>query len=228
MLAIEHVTTVFNEGTINEKVALNDVSLQISDGEFAMIIGTNGSGKSTLLNSIAGTVMVDAGKIMIDDEDITELAEYKRASLIGRVFQDPLMGTAPTMQVIENLALAKRRGERRGLNWEITRKEKNEFREALSVLGLGLEDRLTAKVGTLSGGQRQALTLLMATIKKPKLLLLDEPTAALDPKTSEVVMNLTQKIVKENNLTTLMITHNMEDANSFGSRIIKMKDGKIV
>lgn len=226
MLQLENVRKVFDAGTINEKTALDGVNLHIKEGEFVTVIGGNGAGKSTILNAVAGTFPIDEGKIIIDQTDVTDMPEHKRAAYIGRVFQDPMMGTAPTMQIVENLALAKRRGDKRGLSWGITSKEKQEYKELLSQLNLGLEDRMTAKVGTLSGGQRQALTLLMATLKKPKLLLLDEPTAALDPKTADTVLRLINQLVRENNLTTMMITHNMDFAHSFGDRIIIMNNGK--
>ena len=218
----------FNAGTINEKRALNGVSLTLNDGDFVTVIGGNGAGKSTLMNAIAGVFGVDSGSIVIDGVDLTHLPEYKRAKYIGRVFQDPMMGTAATMQIEENLALAARRGKPRTLRTGITNKEREEYREQLKILDLGLEDRLTAKVGLLSGGQRQALTLLMATLRQPKLLLLDEHTAALDPKTAAKVLDATEKIVSRDNLTTLMITHNMKDAIAHGNRLIMMYNGKIV
>lgn len=228
MLEIKNVTKVFNKGTPNERVALSDVSLTLNDGDFVTVIGGNGAGKSTLMNVIAGTYFVDDGSIFIDDKDVTYMKEHKRAKFLGRVFQDPRMGTATDMQIEENLALASRRGKFRGLFPGIRRKERKQYKEMLAGLGLGLEDRLTAKVGLLSGGQRQALTLVMATLKKPKLLLLDEHTAALDPKTAKKVLETTEKIVKNENLTTLMITHNMQDAITYGNRLIMMNDGKIV
>lgn len=228
MLEIKNVTKVFNKGTPNERVALSDVSLTLNDGDFVTVIGGNGAGKSTLMNVIAGTYFVDDGSIFIDDKDVTYMKEHKRAKFLGRVFQDPRMGTATDMQIEENLALASRRGKFRGLFPGIRRKERKQYKELLAGLGLGLEDRLTAKVGLLSGGQRQALTLVMATLKKPKLLLLDEHTAALDPKTAKKVLETTEKIVKNENLTTLMITHNMQDAITYGNRLIMMNDGKIV
>ena len=228
MLKIENVRKVFNAGTINEKVALNGLNLELQPGDFVTVIGGNGAGKSTMLNSVAGVYPVDDGKIYIGDVDVTHLPEYKRAKYIGRVFQDPMMGTAATMQIEENLALAARRGKVRTLRVGITRQEREEYREMLKILDLGLEDRLTAKVGLLSGGQRQALTLLMATMQKPKLLLLDEHTAALDPKTAAKVLEATQKIVEKDNLTTLMITHNMRDAINYGNRLIMMYDGHVV
>ena len=228
MLKIENVKKVFNAGTINEKVALNGLNLELKEGDFVTVIGGNGAGKSTMLNAVAGVFPVDEGCISIGGVDVTKLPEYKRAKYIGRVFQDPMMGTAATMQIEENLALAARRGLARTLRAGITKKEREEYREQLKILELGLEDRLTAKVGLLSGGQRQALTLLMATLRKPKLLLLDEHTAALDPKTAAKVLEATQKIVAKSNLTTLMITHNMRDAIAYGNRLIMMYDGHIV
>ena len=228
MLKIENVRKVFNAGTVNEKVALNGLNLHLEPGDFVTVIGGNGAGKSTMLNSVAGVYGVDAGKIIIDGVDVTHLQEYKRAKFIGRVFQDPMMGTAATMQIEENLALAARRGKPRLLGPGITKAEREDYREKLKILGLGLEDRMTAKVGLLSGGQRQALTLLMATLQQPKLLLLDEHTAALDPKTAAKVLEVTEKIVSANNLTTLMITHNMRDAIAYGNRLIMMYDGRIV
>ena len=228
MLEIIDLFKTFNAGTINEKRALNGVSLHLKPGEFVTVIGGNGAGKSTLLNSVAGVFGVDSGKILIDGVDVTALPEYKRAQYIGRVFQDPMMGTAGTMQIEENLALAARRGKPRTLRPGITAAERNQYREQLEILGLGLEDRMTSKVGLLSGGQRQALTLLMATLQKPKLLLLDEHTAALDPKTAAKVLETTQRIVDRDDLTTLMITHNMRDAIAYGDRLIMMYDGRIV
>ena len=228
MLKIENVRKVFNAGTVNEKVALNGLNLHLKPGEFVTVIGGNGAGKSTMLNSVAGVFPVDAGKIIIDGVDVTKLPEYKRAKFIGRVFQDPMMGTAATMQIEENLALAQRRGKPRTLRSGITRQEREEYREKLKILELGLEDRLTAKVGLLSGGQRQALTLLMATLQEPKLLLLDEHTAALDPKTAAKVLDATQRIVERSGLTTMMITHNMRDAIAYGNRLVMMYDGHIV
>ena len=228
MLKIENVRKVFNAGTINEKVALHGLNLTLNPGDFVTVIGGNGAGKSTMLNAVAGVYGVDEGKILIDGVDVTHLPEYKRAKYIGRVFQDPMMGTAATMQIEENLALAARRGKLRSLLPGITKQEREHYREQLKILDLGLEDRMTAKVGLLSGGQRQALTLLMATLQEPKLLLLDEHTAALDPKTAAKVLEVTQKIVERNNLTTLMITHNMRDAIAYGNRLIMMYDGHIV
>ncbi len=228
MLDIENVFKTFNPGSINEKHALNGVELHLNEGDFVTIIGGNGAGKSTMLNAIAGVWPVDSGRIKIDGVDVTALPEYKRAAYLGRVFQDPMTGTAANMQIDENLALAARRGKKRGLKWEITKEEEEQFREALKSLDLGLEDRLTAKVGLLSGGQRQALTLLMSAIVKPKLLLLDEHTAALDPKTAAKVLEITDKIVSENHLTALMVTHNMNDAIRHGNRLIMMNNGRIV
>ena len=228
MLELKNVWKVFNAGTVNEKQALRGVDLTLNDGDFVTVIGGNGAGKSTMLNAVAGTYGVDAGSIIIDGTDVTHLPEYKRASFIGRVFQDPMLGTAPTMQIEENMALAARRGQRRGLSWGITRAEREEYRRLLERLDLGLEDRLTSKVGLLSGGQRQALTLLMASMKKPKLLLLDEHTAALDPKTAAKVLALSDQIVEENHLTTMMVTHNMRDAIAHGNRLIMMYDGRVV
>ncbi len=228
MLKIENIVKVFNPGTINEKVALNGLDLHLEPGDFVTVIGGNGAGKSTMLNCVSGAYTVDAGHIFIDGVDVTKLPEHKRAKYIGRVFQDPMMGTAATMQIEENLALAARRGKRRFLRPGITKKERERYREQLKILDLGLENRMTAKVGLLSGGQRQALTLLMATLQKPKLLLLDEHTAALDPKTAAKVLEATQKIVEKDNLTTLMITHNMRDAIAYGNRLIMMYDGRIV
>lgn len=228
MLDIKNIYKTFNVGTINEKVALNGVSLHINEGDFITVIGGNGAGKSTLLNAIAGTWLVDSGSITIDGIDVTKVPDYKRAKYIGRVFQDPILGTATTMGIDENLALAARRGKMRGLKAGISAKEREEYRELLKILDLGLEDRLTSKVGLLSGGQRQAVTLLMASLKKPKILLLDEHTAALDPKTAAKVLETTENIVTKDNLTTLMITHNMKDAIAHGNRLIMMGDGKIV
>ena len=228
MLIVENVFKTFNAGTVNEKKALQGVNLHLKPGDFVTVIGGNGAGKSTMLNSVAGVFGVDSGKIIIDGVDITALPEFKRAKFIGRVFQDPMMGTAATMQIEENLALAARRGQTRGLKIGITKAERESYKEQLKILDLGLEDRMTAKVGLLSGGQRQALTLLMATLRKPKLLLLDEHTAALDPKTAAKVLEATQKIVKRDNLTTMMITHNMRDAIAYGNRLIMMYDGRIV
>ena len=228
MLELRELWKTFNAGTVNEKQALRGVSLTLQDGDFCTVIGGNGAGKSTMLNAVAGTLTVDSGSIVIDGTDVTRLPEHKRAQFIGRVFQDPMMGTAPTMQIEENLALAARRGARRGLGWGITKAEREKYRTLLADLGLGLEDRLTSKVGLLSGGQRQALTLLMAALVQPKLLLLDEHTAALDPKTAAKVLELSDRIVSENHLTTLMVTHNMRDAIEHGNRLIMMSEGEIV
>jgi putative ABC transport system ATP-binding protein len=228
MLEIQNLWKTFNPGTVNEKAALQGVNLTLNDGDFVTVIGSNGAGKSTLLNAVAGVFLADQGSIRLDGMDMTSLPEHRRASGIGRVFQDPMMGTAATMQIVENLALAARRGQFRGLRRGITRQEKEQYREQLRTLELGLEDRLTTKVGLLSGGQRQALTLLMATLRRPKLLLLDEHTAALDPATAAKVLSLTDKIVSEHSLTTLMITHNMKDAITHGNRLIMMNEGKII
>ena len=228
MLKVENIYKTFNPNTINEKKALNGVSLTLNDGDFVTVIGSNGAGKSTLLNAIAGIWPIDDGKIMIDEHDITKLKDFQRAKYIGRVFQDPMTGTAATMWIEENMALAKRRGKKRGLKIGIEDKERQEYKELLKQLDLGLENRLTTKVGLLSGGQRQALTLLMATMQKPRLLLLDEHTAALDPKTANKVLEITDKLIKENNLTTFMVTHNMKDALKYGNKIIMMCDGKII
>lgn len=228
MLEVREIYKTFNAGTINEKRAMNGVTLTLNEGDFATVIGGNGAGKSTLLNLVAGVYPVDSGSIAIGGQNVTRLPEHKRASYIGRVFQDPMMGTAATMQIEENLALAARRGKRRGLRTGITGKERSEYRELLKLLDLGLEDRLTSKVGLLSGGQRQALTLLMASLVRPKLLLLDEHTAALDPKTAAKVLETTEKIVHRDSLTTLMITHNMKDAIAHGNRLVMMYDGHIV
>ena len=228
MLEIRDIYKTFNPGTVNEKRALNGVSLHLEDGDFVTVIGGNGAGKSTMLNAIAGTWVVDSGQILIDGIDVTRLPEHKRAIYLGRVFQDPMTGTAATMGIEENLALAKRRGRIRTLMPGIRKAEREEYKELLKILDLGLENRLTSKVGLLSGGQRQALTLLMATLKKPKVLLLDEHTAALDPKTAAKVLEATEKIVSRDKLTTVMITHNMKDAIVHGNRLIMMKDGQIV
>ena len=228
MLEIQNIHKTFNPGTINEKVALNGVNLNLNPGYFVTIIGGNGAGKSTTLNAIAGVWSVDEGKIIIDGVDITKLSEHKRALYLGRVFQDPMTGTAATMSIEENMAIAARRGERRGLGWGITKKERERYKEALKELDLGLEDRLSSKVGLLSGGQRQAITLLMASLKKPKLLLLDEHTAALDPKTAAKVLAISDKIIQEHQLTAMMVTHNMKDAIAHGNRLIMMHEGKII
>lgn len=228
MLDLKNIYKTFNPGTVNEKRALQGLNLSLADGDFVTVIGGNGAGKSTMLNIISGAYTVDEGSISIGGVDVTRLPEYKRAPYIGRVFQDPMMGTAATMQIEENLALAARRGQRRGLRTGISRAEREQYRELLKILDLGLEDRLTSKVGLLSGGQRQALTLLMATLKKPQLLLLDEHTAALDPKTAAKVLSATEQIVRRDNLTTLMITHNMRDAIAHGNRLVMLYDGRVV
>ena len=228
MLELQNIKKTFNKGTINEKRALRGIDLHLLPGDFVTVIGGNGAGKSTMLNAVAGVWPVDEGRIILDGVDLTATPEHKRAQYIGRVFQDPMLGTAPNMWLEENLALALRRGKHRGLKWGISNEEREMFREKLSGLGLGLEDRMTAKVGLLSGGQRQALTLLMASLKSPKLLLLDEHTAALDPATAQKVMELSDKIVSENNLTTMMITHNMSHAIKHGNRLIMMNEGKII
>ena len=228
MLELKNIYKTFNPGTINEKRALNGLNLKLNEGDFVTVIGGNGAGKSTMLNAVAGTWPVDEGQILIDNIDVTKLSEHKRAAYLGRVFQDPMTGTAGTMGIEENLALAKRRGKARLLRPGITKAEREEYKELLKGLGLGLEDRLTSKVGLLSGGQRQALTLLMATLQKPKLLLLDEHTAALDPKTAAKVLEITDMIVNRDHLTTLMITHNMKDAIAHGNRLIMMMEGKII
>ena len=228
MLEIKNVTKVFNAGTVNEKIALRGLNLKLEPGDFVTVIGGNGAGKSTMLNCVSGAYDVDEGQILIDGVDVTALPEYKRAKYIGRVFQDPMMGTAATMQIEENLALASRRGKARTLKAGITKAEREGYVEQLKTLGLGLEERMTSKVGLLSGGQRQALTLLLATLQQPKLLLLDEHTAALDPKTAAKVLEATQKIVEKSNLTTLMITHNMRDAIAYGNRLIMMYNGRVV
>ena len=228
MLDLIDIRKTFNAKTVNEKVALNGVNLHLEDGDFVTVIGGNGAGKSTILNAIAGVWPVDEGKIVIDGVDVTNLSEHRRANLLGRVFQDPMTGTAATMQIEENLALAARRGQKRTLRIGITKAEREGYREKLKTLGLGLEDRMTTKVGLLSGGQRQALTLLMATLKKPKLLLLDEHTAALDPRTAAKVLQLSRQIVEENHLMTMMVTHNMKDAIAYGNRLIMMHEGRVI
>ena len=228
MLEIKNVYKTFNAGTVNEKVALNGLNLTLEDGDFCTVIGGNGAGKSTMLNAVAGVWPVDMGKILIDGKDVTRLSEHQRAKYIGRVFQDPMMGTAATMGIDENLALAARRGTSRTLRTGITKKEHEEYYELLKTLDLGLEERMTSKVGLLSGGQRQAVTLLMATLKKPRLLLLDEHTAALDPKTAAKVLTLSDSLIKENNLMTMMVTHNMHDAIAYGNRLIMMHEGRII
>ena len=228
MLKIENITKTFNPGTITEKKAIRGIDLEIDDGDFITVIGGNGAGKSTLLNLISGVHIPDTGKIWLDGIDITNLPEYKRAKYLGRVFQDPMMGTAANMEIEENLAMAYRRGKKRGLSWYIKNEEKQNYIDKLKLLDLGLETRTHSKVGLLSGGQRQAITLLMATLQKPKLLLLDEHTAALDPKTAKKVLELTEEFVKQDNLTTFMITHNMNDAIRYGNRLIMMKEGQVV
>jgi len=228
MLRINKVYKTFNPGTINEKKALNGVELHLHPQDFVTVIGGNGAGKSTILNMVAGVYPIDRGSIILDNLDITNLPEYKRASYLGRVFQDPMKGTAANMEIQENLAIAYRRGKKRGLSWGITKDEKELFHEKLKVLDLGLENRMTSKVGLLSGGQRQALTLLMATLQKPKLLLLDEHTAALDPKTAKNVLTLTNEIIQADKLTAIMITHNMKDAIKYGNRLIMMHEGRVV
>lgn len=228
MLEINNVYKTFNPGTINEKRALNGLNLTLNDGDFITVIGGNGAGKSTMLNMVAGVYPVDNGSIVIDGVDVTRLPEHKRAKYLGRVFQDPMMGTAADMWIEENMALASRRGQRRGLKWAIGKAEREKFRYMLKELDLGLENRLSAKVGLLSGGQRQALTLLMAVMKKPKLLLLDEHTAALDPKTAAKVLALSDKFIEEEHLTAMMVTHNMKDAIAHGNRLIMMNNGRII
>ena len=228
MLDIKHLSKTFFPGTVNEKKALTDVNLHMEPGDFITIIGGNGAGKSTLLNSIAGVFPIDAGQILIDGVDVSKMPEHKRARYIGRVFQDPMMGTAAGMMIEENLAIASRRGKTPGLSWALKDSDRERFREMLKELDLGLEDRLTSRVGLLSGGQRQALTLLMAAMNRPRLLLLDEHTAALDPKTAEKVLNMTKKVIERDHLTSLMITHNMRDALRFGNRLIMMNAGHIV
>ncbi len=228
MLDINHIAKTFNPGTITEKTALTDADLHLKPGDFVTVIGGNGAGKSTMLNAVAGTFLVDKGSILIDGVDVTHLPEYKRARYLGRVFQDPMTGTAATMSIEDNLALAFRRGQRRFLKWGITAAERTRYRDELKQLDLGLEDRMSSKVGLLSGGQRQALTLLMATLRKPKLLLLDEHTAALDPKTAQKVLRLTRKLITEHGLTALMVTHNMKDALQYGNRTIMMHEGRVI
>ncbi len=228
MLELKNIYKAFNAGTVNEKVALNGLSLTLNEGDFVTVIGGNGAGKSTMLNAIAGAWKIDEGSIVIDGVDITHMPEHKRAKYLGRVFQDPMFGTAPDMEIQENMALAYRRGKKRGLSWGITKKEKEFFKQELKKLELGLEDRMSSKVGLLSGGQRQALTLLMSSMQKPKLLLLDEHTAALDPKTAAKVLELSDKIVSENKLTAMMVTHNMNDAIKHGNRLIMMHNGRVI
>lgn len=228
MVTLSNVYKTFNKGTINEKKALDGINLQLNEGDFVTVIGGNGAGKSTMLNMIAGVYPIDAGKILVNQINISRKEEYQRAIHTGRVFQDPMMGTAAGMEIQENLSLAYRRGQKRGLSWGVTKAEKVLYHEKLKMLGLGLENRMSSKVGLLSGGQRQALTLLMATLVEPKLLLLDEHTAALDPKTAKTVLDLTEKLVSESKLTTLMVTHNMKDALRLGNRLIMMHEGKII
>ena len=228
MLELINVRKTFNRGTVNEKPALNGVNLHLKDGDFVTIIGGNGAGKSTTLNMIAGVYPIDQGKVVLNGENLTHMPEHRRARYLGRVFQDPMKGPAAGMEIQENLALAMRRGKRRGLGWGVTKKEQAVYKEALAALGLGLEERMSAKVGLLSGGQRQALTLLMATLKKPDLLLLDEHTAALDPKTAAKVLELTDRMIAENNLTAMMVTHNMKDAIRMGNRLIMMHEGRVI
>ena len=228
MLKLFNVSKTFNPGTITEKIALKNINLEIDDGDFITVIGGNGAGKSTLLNLIAGIHFTDTGSLFLDGMDLTGMPEYARAKYLGRVFQDPMMGTAANMQIEENLALAMRRGKRRTLSWGVQPAERALYREKLALLGLGLEKRMTSKVGLLSGGQRQALTLLMATLQKPKLLLLDEHTAALDPKTAKKVLDLTETFVTDGGLTTFMVTHNMKDAIRCGNRLIMMSEGRII
>lgn len=228
MLELNNIYKTFNAGTVNEKKALNGLCLTLNDGDFVTVIGGNGAGKSTMLNMIAGAYPVDSGSIIIDGMDVTKLPDYKRAKYLGRVFQDPMMGTAADMWIEENMALAARRGQPRTLRWAITKKERETFKQMLTELDLGLENRLSTKVGLLSGGQRQALTLLMAVMKKPKLLLLDEHTAALDPKTASKVLALSEKFIYEEKLTALMVTHNMKDAIAYGNRLIMMNNGNII
>ncbi|MBP3917953.1 MAG: ABC transporter ATP-binding protein [Clostridia bacterium] len=228
MLTLNQICKTFNPGTINEKIALNHLTLHIEKGDFITVIGGNGAGKSTLMNAITGVFQIDSGSIILDGEDITSLSEYKRAKFFGRVFQDPMTGTAPNMEIEENLALAYRRTKSHGLRWRISEKERILYKEALARLDLGLENRMHAMVGLLSGGQRQALTLLMATLERPKMLLLDEHTAALDPKTADKVLHLTDEIVREDQLTTLMVTHNMKNAIEYGNRLIMMHEGNVI
>lgn len=228
MLKITNVHKTFNPGTINEKKALNGINLTLNDGDFVTVIGGNGAGKSTIMNMITGVYPVDSGSMVIDDIDVTGMTEHKRAKFFGRVFQDPMNGTAANMTILENLSIANKRGKRRTLRFGVSKHDREHFRELLKTLDLGLEDRLTSKVGLLSGGQRQALTLLMATLQKPKLLLLDEHTAALDPKTSAKVLALSKKIIEENGLTTMMVTHNMHDAIEYGNRLIMLHEGRII
>ncbi len=228
MLELNHITKVFGQGTVNERAALSDVTLKVERGDFVTMIGGNGAGKSTLLNLVAGVFAPDGGSISLDGKNVTRLCEYKRAKYLGRVFQDPLSGTAADMTIEENLAMALRRGKRRTLCWGVTAKERMRYRTLLAGLGLGLEARLSAKVGLLSGGQRQALTLLMATLQKPDVLLLDEHTAALDPKTAETVLQLSDQCIRDSGLTALMVTHNMKHALKYGNRLLMMHEGRVV
>lgn len=228
ILEIKNIEKTFNAGTVNENYVLKNLSLDLDDGDYVTVIGGNGAGKSTLLNIISGALFPDKGQVVIDGEDVTKLKEYRRSKYLGRVFQDPMMGTAANMSISENLALAYRRGKDRGLKWGLPKNEEKLFKELLSMLDLGLEDRLSTKIGLLSGGQRQAITLLMATIQKPKILLLDEHTAALDPKTASKVLEITDKIVTQNRLTTVMITHNMRDAIKHGNRLIMLDSGRVI
>ncbi|MBW1659373.1 MAG: ATP-binding cassette domain-containing protein [Deltaproteobacteria bacterium] len=227
MIRLEHISKVFNKGTADEKVAINDLSLHIESGEFVTVIGSNGAGKTTLLNLISGTYFPDAGTIVIDGTDVTRIPEHKRAKYIGRVFQDPLIGTAASMSIEENLAMAEKRGQKRGLKWGVTKAKRERYREVLKLLELGLEDRLKDPVGLLSGGQRQTLTLLMVTLSIPKVLLLDEHTAALDPKTAHRVLQLSKEMIENYSLTTIMVTHNMQQAIEFGNRMIMLHEGQI-
>ncbi len=228
MLRLQEIRKTFNPGTVNAKTALDGLNLTVADGDFVTVIGGNGAGKSTMLNAIAGVFRPDSGRIEIDGTDVTNMPEYKRAGILGRVFQDPMMGTAADMQIDENLAIAARRGKRHTLRWGVTAAERDTYRTLLAQLGLGLENRLSSKVGLLSGGQRQAVTLLMASLNRPKLLLLDEHTAALDPKTAAKVLQLTDEIVEANHLTTLMVTHNMKDAIAHGNRLIMLEAGRVI
>lgn len=227
MLSVQHVSKTFNRGTVNEKLVLDDISLDLAEGDFVTVVGGNGAGKSTLLNAIAGSITIDSGTIFCAGDDITQLPEHKRANYFGRVFQDPLMGTAASMQIQENLALAALRGKKRGLKWSLPKAQQAHFKELLRGLDLGLEERLTTQVGLLSGGQRQALCLLMATIVEPKILLLDEHIAALDPKTAAKVMELSNRVVEEHGLTALMITHNMAHAIQYGNRLVMLESGRV-
>ena len=228
MLELNHIHKMYNPGTINEICLFEDFNLKIDDGQFVSVVGSNGSGKTSMLNIICGSIPIDGGSIVVNGVDITQQKDFIRHRRIGRVFQDPMTGTATTMSIEENMAIAARRGKSRGLSWGITKAEREKYREMLATLNLGLEDRLTSKVGLLSGGQRQAITLLMASIQKPKLLLLDEHTAALDPKTAAKVLEISDKIIAENHLTAMMVTHNMRDAIAHGNRLIMMHEGKVI